>query len=131
MAATVIVMVALGLGLTIWGQKAAERRDYRAVLAGPSCRAVAEPPAYVRTAALRAMTFGGANFRYVRGDADCQTVRPGRLNGDQEVPFCLFDRPGFIEVRSGSTIASYVVPLGQASILIEPRAVRCAVQPSA
>ena len=130
-AAAVIAIVGLGVGVTIWGQKAAERRDYQAVLAGPSCQEVSRPPAYISPAALKAMAFGGANFRYLRGDTDCQTVRPGQLGGDQEVPYCLFDRPGFVEVRAGAAKAAYVIPLGQASILIEPHAVRCTVGPPA
>ncbi len=112
------------------GPKQAERRDYEAVLAGTPCTAVARAPSYVARASLKSLNFGGATFRYVRGDADCQTVRPGRLVNDTEVPFCLFDRPEFVEATAGATKASYVIAVGQASILVAPDGLRCAVKPS-
>ena len=130
-AAAVIAIVGAGVGVTIWGQKAAERRDYQAVLAGPSCQEVSRAPPYVSETSLKAVTFSSVAFHYLRGDVDCQTVRPGRLSRDQELPFCLFDRPGFVEVRAGTAKAAYVIPVGQASILLEPHGVRCAVRPPA
>ena len=129
-AAAVTSVVAVGVGVTVLAQKQAERRDYEAVLAGTPCTAVARAPNYVAQASLKSLNFGGAEFRYVRGDADCQTVRPGRLVGDTEVPFCLFDRPGFVEVTIGATKASYVIAVGQASILVAPDGLRCAIKPS-
>ena len=86
-AAAVTSVVAFGVGVTVLAQKQAERRDYEAVLAGTPCTTVASAPNYVAQASLKSLDFGGAKFRYVRGDADCQTVRPGRLVGDTEVPF--------------------------------------------
>ncbi len=129
-AAAVTLLVAFVVCLTVLAQKRAERRDYEAVLAGTPCKAVAHAPDYVARAALKSLTFGGAELQYLRGDADCQTVRPGRLVNDTEVPFCLFDRPGFVEVTIGATKASYVIAVGQASILVAPDGFRCAVKPS-
>ena len=129
-AAAVTLLVLFVVSLTVLAQKQAERREYEAVLAGTPCTTVASAPNYVGRASLKSLTFGGTTFRYVRGDADCQTVRPGRLVGDKEVPFCLFDRPGFVEVGAGSARAAYVIPVGQASILVTPQALRCSVRPS-
>ena len=129
-AAAVTLLVVFVVSLTVLAQKQAERRDYEAVLAGTPCTAVARAPNYVAQTALKSLNFGGAEFRYVRGDADCQTVRPGRLVGDTEVPFCLFDRPGFVEAKAGATKASYVVAVGQASVLLAPEGLRCSVKPS-
>ncbi len=129
-AAAVTLLVLFVVSLTVLAQKQAERRDYEAVLAGTPCTAVARAPSYVARASLKSLNFGGAEFRYVRGDADCQTVRPGRLVNDTEVPFCLFDRPGFVEAQAGATKASYVIAVGQASVLLTPEGLRCAVKPS-
>ena len=129
-AAAVTMLVVLVVGATVLAQKQAERRDYEAVLAGTPCAPAARAPNYVAEASLTSLNFGGATFRYVRGDADCQTVRPGRLVGDTEVPFCLFDRPEFVEAQAGATKASYVIPVGQASILVAPQGPRCAVKAS-
>ena len=129
-AAAVTLLVLFVVSLTVLAQKQAERRDYEAVLAGTPCTTVARAPNYVAQASLKSLNFGGATFRYVRGDADCQTVRPGRLVGDTEVPFCLFDRPEFVEAQAGATKASYVIPVGQASILVALQGPRCAVKGS-
>ena len=128
-AAAVTMLVILVVGVTVLAQKQAERSAYEAVLAGAPCASAARAPNYVAEASLKSLNFGGAEFRYVRGDADCQTVRPGRLVGDTEVPFCLFDRPGFVEVTTGAR-AAYVIPVGQASILAAPQGLRCSVRPS-
>ena len=129
-AAAVTLLVVFVVGLTVLAQKRAERRDYEAVLAGTPCMTVARAPDFIVQATLKPLNFGGAAFRYVRGDADCQTVRPGRLVGDTEVPFCLFDRPGFVEAKAGATKASYIIAVGQASVLLAPEGLRCAVKPS-
>ena len=115
----------------ISGQKQAERSDYRAVLAGAPCPTAARTPDYVTPAPPQSVSFGGARFRYLRGDADCETVRPGRFGHDAPLPYCVFDRPGYVGVTAGAAHADYVVPVGQLSVLVQGSTLRCTVKPPA
>ena len=127
--AVVVALAGAWLYLTLAG-KQTEQAAYKAVLAGRTCLSVARPPAYATEATLKTANFGGGTFRYMRGDVDCQVTRPGRMSGDADQPYCVFDRPGYVDVQTGSAHAHYVVPFGQASVLLAPGGPHCAIQPS-
>lgn len=131
-AAVLVALAVTGGGVAVLvGVKAAERDAYAAYATGSPCQAVGAPPAFARSAKLKRIVIGEASFHFLRGDADCTVLRPGLMKGDEERPVCRFDHPGYVEVNAPGGEGRYVIPFGQASLVVEPRGPRCVIQPSA
>jgi hypothetical protein len=129
-AAIIACALAGGALAILIGVKASERRALASYTAGPSCRRVDRPPSFVSEAALKRIDIGQASFRFLRGDADCTVLRPGRMDQDAEAPVCRLDHPGYVEASTPAGVERFVIPFGQASLVVEASKTRCAVQPS-
>lgn len=115
-----------GIALGVYAQKTFERRSYLTFATGGACQmATPRSVTVTKPPPLRGFTFQGVGFQYARGDVDCTTVKPGRINDNEERPACSFDHPYFLRVTAGNKSASYSIPFGGASVIVKGSSPSC------
>lgn len=120
-----VAVVALGLLLVVVGQRAYERQLFQAATQGAPCVAAKPDAAAAVSQPLRRYAFEGLSFSYVRGNIDCQMMKPGRAFGDDELPVCTFEYPGVLVVQSGGVTTAYDAPLGQVAVVRDRGRLAC------